>query len=155
MPTISAFRLIGIALPEKTTNDYGRSAVDCGGLWHRFMSEDILSKIPALMSPEIHAVYHDYDGDHTQPFAFFLGGQVPAGTQATEGLVALDIPAGDYDVVTAKGVLPGSVMKAWSGIWTSDMPRAYRPDFEVYGEKTMDPEHSEVDIYISVKRSLI
>ena len=151
MPTIAAFRLIGIALAQKTTNDYGRSAVDCGSLWHRFMSEDILSKIPGALSPEIFAVYHDYDGDHTQPYAFFLGAQVPAGTVAPEGLVALDIPAGEYTVVTAKGVLPGSVMKAWSGIWTSNMARAYRPDFEVYGEKTMDPENSEVDIYVSVK----
>jgi predicted transcriptional regulator YdeE len=147
---IPSFRLIGIGLPFKTTNDYGRSAVDCGGLWHKFMSEGLHERIPGMVGPEIHAVYHDYDGDHSQPYAFFLGCKVHPETEVPEGLASLEIPTGDYAVVTARGVLPESVMKAWSGIWQSGMVRAYRPDFEVYGERTLDPEHSEVDIFISI-----
>jgi len=150
MPTIEAFRLIGIALPYKTSNDYGRSAVDCGGLWHRFISDDVLNHIPGLLSPEVFAVYHDYDGDHTQPYAFFLGGRVEPGTEPPEGLSVLDIPEGEYTSVIATGVVPDSVMKAWDEIWASDIPRAYRPDFEVYGEGATDPENSEVDIFISI-----
>jgi len=147
---IPGFRLIGIGLPTKTTNDYGRSAVDCGGLWHKFMTEGLHQRIPGMIGPEIHAVYHDYDGDHTQPYAFFLGCKVLEEAEVPAGLSELVIPTGEYTVITARGVLPDSVMRAWSGIWASGMDRAYRPDFEVYGEQTMDPENSEVKIYLSV-----
>jgi len=147
---IPPIHLIGIALPFKTTNAYGRSAVDCGGLWHRFLSEGMHDKIPGMVGPEIHAVYYDYEGDHTGPYAFFLGCPVHPGTALPEGLCSLEIPSGKYAVVTAKGVLPDSVLSAWSAIWTSGIERAYRPDFEIYGEKTLDPQNSEVDIFVSI-----
>ena len=147
---IPGFRLIGIGLPTKTTNDYGRSAVDCGGLWHKFMSESLHERIPGMIGPEIHAVYHDYDGDHTQPYAFFLGCKVMEDVEVPAGLQELVVPTGDYVVLTARGVLPDSVMKTWSEIWASGMERAYRPDFEVYGMQTLDPADSEVEIFLSV-----
>jgi predicted transcriptional regulator YdeE len=147
---IPGFRLIGIGLPNKTTNDHGRSAVDCGGLWHKFMSESLHDRIPGMLGPEIHAVYHDYDGDHTQPYRFFLGCKVTEEVSVPEGLAELVVATGDYAIITARGVLPDSVMKAWSGIWASGIKRAYRPDFEVYGEQTMDPSDSVVEIFLSV-----
>ncbi|WP_268234762.1 GyrI-like domain-containing protein [Fictibacillus barbaricus] len=54
---------------------------------------------------------------------------------------------------TRKGPIPEVVIEAWQEIWdwSEDRERAYKTDFEVYGENAKDPQNSQVDIYISVK----
>lgn len=142
--------LIGLALPFKTTNENNQSMKDCGELWARFEKEEVASKIPGKLNAEVIAVYHDYEGDHTQPFSYFIGCKVAEGTEAPEGLDSLIIPSGSYQKVTAKGEMPGCIAEKWQEIWNLDIPRAYRTDFEVYDEHSGDWSDAEVDIYLSV-----
>jgi predicted transcriptional regulator YdeE len=48
-------------------------------------------------------------------------------------------------------ILQGVVFDEWTKIWNSDLERAFTADFEVYGEKSLNPENAEVDIFIAVK----
>lgn len=150
-PTSNSFQLIGISLPFKTTNQNNQSMNDCGELWRRFEKEGVASNIPNKVSDEVFAVYYDYEGNHTQPFSYFIGCKVEVGTKPPAGLVILTIPTGKYQKVSAKGEMPGCITEAWQKIWKSDIQRAYRMDYEIYDERSMDPNNAEVDIYLSVK----
>lgn len=46
--------------------------------------------------------------------------------------------------------MPDMVAEAWQEIWKSDIKRAYRPDFEVYKERSRDWQNAEAEIFISV-----
>ena len=41
-----SFKLIGIALDHKTTNENNQSSTDCGNLWQRFEKDKIFELIP-------------------------------------------------------------------------------------------------------------
>lgn len=151
METIIGFRLLGLALKNKTSNKNGQSAVDCGNLWQKFEQEKYFEKIPGKVSGNIYAVYHNYDGDHTRPFSYFIGCKVETDFKATDGLDDLIIPDGKYQLFRAKGKMPDSIARTWGQIWASDVSRSYLTDFEIYGEKSRDWSDAEIDIYISVK----
>ena len=148
---LEEIRLIGLSLPVKTTNEGGKSSIDCGNLWQKFEKENYADKIPNKLSTEMLAVYHQYEGDHTQPFSYFIGCRVDADAKIPEGLNSLHIPRGLYQKIIAAGKMPDCVTNAWKEIWNSDIPRAYQTDFEVYDERTKDWNKAEVDIFISIQ----
>lgn len=141
--------LVGLTLPFKTTNANGQSGKDCGALWQKFMTEAIAEKVQNKSGEELIAVYFDYDGDHTQPYRFFVGCPVSKIGTLPEGLSSLTLPAGSYHKVTAAGAIPNCIANAWRKIWGSDLKRAYRFDYEVYGAKSRDWSNGEVDIFLS------
>lgn len=145
------FKLIGIKLRGKTSNDGGQSSVDCGNLWQKFTGENIKDQIPEKISDDIYAVYFNYEGDHTGPFSYFIGCKVKMDTRTPEGLDGLFIPAEKYWRMVAKGPMPDCVANAWNGIRASKLDRKYQYDFEVYGEKSKDWKNAEVEIYLSSK----
>ena len=144
-------QLIGLSLKGKTTNANNQSSIDCGNLWQEFMSNGITGKISGKLNDEVLAVYHSYEGDYTQPYAFFIGCKVSPGTVVPAGLDSLTIPSGNYLKITAKGKFPDCIANAWREIWKTDLPRAYKVDFEVYDERATDWNNSEVDIFLAVK----
>lgn len=146
---VEAITLIGIKLPGKTFNANGQSSIDCGNLWARFSKENVHKSITGKISDDVYAVYHDYEGDHTQPFGYFIGCKVDAGTIPTEGLDKLTIPAGEYSRRTAKGKIPECIANAWQEIWRSKLTRSYNFNFEVYGEQSKDWNNATVCIYLS------
>ncbi|WP_138432102.1 GyrI-like domain-containing protein [Fodinibius saliphilus] len=143
--------LIGLSLPEKTTNENGQAQKDCGKLWERFQAEGCITKIPNKLDDEIYAVYHDYDGDFTQPYSYFIGCKVSPGTKVPEGLYQLTIPKGEYRKITTSGKMPECIADAWREIWEKEeeLNRGYIADFEVYGKKDQNGEQAEIDIYLS------
>ncbi|PXV63042.1 putative transcriptional regulator YdeE [Dysgonomonas alginatilytica] len=148
--TIEKFYIIGISV--RTTNEGSQAAKDIPELWVRFMSEDIDSKIPNRVSHDVYGIYTEYEGDFTQPYTTVIGCKVSSLDNIPEGLVGLTIETANYEKFTAKGKLSDDiVLKKWQEIWQSNMDRAYLADFEIYGERSMDMESAEVDIFISVK----
>lgn len=144
-------KLTGLKLDKKTFNANGQAAADCGSLWQQFMGEGIANKITGKLSPDIYAVYFEYDGDHTQPYSFFIGCKVSTDAETPDGLQSIDIPNQNYTIVTANGKMPDCVANAWQEIWKSDIERAYGYDFEVYNELSADWENAVVAIYLSVE----
>ncbi len=143
------FRLIGLKLQKKTSNEAGQSGVDCGNLWQKFETENYPDKIKDKLSNEVYAVYFDYDGDHTQPFSYFIGCKVKADSVLPEGMHSLTIPAGTFTKVMAKGKMPDCVANSWRDIWKSEIDRAYKYDFEIYDERSKDWSNALVEIFVS------
>ena len=90
------FRLVGLKLENKTTNENNQSSTDCGNLWQQFEKEKIFELIPNKLTNEIYAVYFDYEKDETKPFSYFIGCQGDDDTDAPKGLDNLPLPAQNY-----------------------------------------------------------
>lgn len=146
---IQPLHIIGISC--RTTNENGQSADDIPALWQRFMAEQIADMIPDKISPDIYCLYTDYERDHTRPYTTIIGCRVNNLDAIPKGLTGLTIEGGDYNLETVKGnISEGLVFNAWVKIWNSGMARAFRTDFEVYGQKAIDLENAVVEIFISV-----
>lgn len=148
--TIEKFYVIGISV--RTTNEGGQAAKDIPQLWERFMSEDIESKIPAKISRDVYGIYTEYEGDYTQPYTTVLGCKVESLDNIPEGFIGLTIETANYEKYTAKGKMSDDIVyNKWTEIWQSNLDRTYIADFEIYGERSVDMDNAEVDIFISVK----
>jgi len=144
-------KLVGLALKAKTTNINGQSGIDCGNLWQAFEKGKYAEIIPNKLTDEIVAVYHQYEGDHTKPFSYFIGCKVKADSEVPAGLETLTIAKGTYQKIDAKGKMPDCVVNAWKEVWVSNIPRSYKMDFEVYDERSKDWTNAEVEVYLSVE----
>ena len=148
---IPAFTLTGLALKTKTWNADGQSAIDCGSLWQQFEKGNYADRIPGKLDDDIIAVYHNYEGDHTQPYSYFIGCRVMAGSAVPEGMDSLTIEKAGCQKFIAKGRMPDCVGNGWMEIWKMDIDRAYIADFEVYDERSKDWNNAVVEIFIGVK----
>lgn len=145
---IPRFKLIGLKIGN-TSNKNGQSSIDCGNLWQRFEQEGLAERISGRLGDEIYAVYFNYEGDHTEPFSYFVGCRVGFDAAVPEGLESLAIPAQTYSKYTAKGTMPDCITNQWKAIWRSDQKRNYQYDFEVYDERSSDWSNAEVDLFVS------
>lgn len=147
---IQKFNVIGISV--RTTNENGQSGKDIPALWSQFMTEEIQSKIPNKVSEDLFCIYTDYEKDHTKPYTTILGCKVESLDVIPENMIGKTIESANYKELIAKGNLSeGIVFNKWLEIWNSDLDRSFTADFEVYGEKTQNPEKAEVAIYIALQ----
>lgn len=148
--TIEKFFVIGISV--RTTNEGGQAAKDIPQLWEKFITENIAAKIPSKVSDSVYGIYTEYEGDYTQPYTTVLGCKVSSLDNIPDGFIGLTIKADNYEKYTAKGKMSNDIVyKKWTEIWQSNLNRTYLADFEVYGERSVDMDNAEVDIFISVK----
>lgn len=147
---INKFKLVGLRLENKTTNENNQSSRDCGDLWQKFEKDKIFDLIPNKLTNEIYAVYFNYEKDETKPFSYFIGCKVDENSIVPEGLDSLNIPSQNYVKYTAKGIMTGCITEAWRKIWNSDIQRKFGFDFEVYDERSQNWNDAELDIYISI-----
>ncbi len=148
--SITPFKVIGITI--RTTNENQQGAKDIPALWDRFMSENIVSKIPNRLEDAVLSIYTNYESDYTKPYDTILGCKVSTLDEIPEGMIGASFDGGEYEKFVSKGDLHKNVVyDTWVEIWNTDLNRAYTADFEVYGEKSMDAKNAEVDILIAVK----
>jgi predicted transcriptional regulator YdeE len=150
------FYIVGIA--ARTSNDREMSGQGViGKQWERFSREHVLEHIPNRADFNVYAVYTDYAGDENGEYTFLLGTKVRDLSQVPEGMIAKRVPAGKYAVVTSdRGPVVETIVGAWRKIWSatpSDLggERAFQTDFELYDQRSSDPQNSQVDIYVGVK----
>lgn len=143
------FKLVGLKLNGKTTNQNNQSSKDCGNLWQKFETGKIFELIPEKLSNEIYAVYFNYEKDESTPFSYFIGCKVDRNSETPKGLKEIMIPTQEYSKFKAKGVMTGCITDTWKEICNSDIKRKFGFDFEVYDERSQDWRNAEVDIYIS------
>jgi predicted transcriptional regulator YdeE len=151
---LPAFTVIGIE--ARTTN--AKEATSDGAIpkqWQKFFQEGILGKIPNKASQNIYALYTDYASDRNGEYNFVIGAMVKDGTIAQEGMVVKHVPAAHYAVLTIEKDLPKVVPDAWLALWKLEdegkLKRAYQSDFEIYDQRSQDPQNAQVDIYIGLK----
>ncbi len=149
--SINSFNVIGIKV-RTNNSDYIKLAHDMQNLWNKFISENVAGQIQNKIDTAIYCIYTDYEGDYTKPYTAFLGCKVSDLSIIPEGLEGKSFKDGLYNKYTAKGnILDGIVYEKWKYIWGLDICRTYNADFEVYGEKSQNPENAEVEIFIGVK----
>ena len=132
-----------IGIESRASNDNPQAI---GTIWQRFMAEQLAAQIPNRSDGHLIAIYCDYDGDHTEPYTFFLGCTVNDASDLPSGFTIRTLPAGRYVRRHAAGEMPAALVTAWRDIWTSDLDRAYDADFEIH-----DPTSPQaVDIFVGV-----
>ncbi len=142
-----SIQIIGIAC--KTSNDIDAGPKDIPQHWGKFLSENVIAKIPGKTSNAIIALYCDYEGDHTKPYTFILGCPVSSLDEIPEGMVAKTLPASSYAAYCAKGTFPKSVIETWGTIWQTPLKRTYTGDFEFYPEDFAASQ--EVGVFVAVE----
>ncbi|MBB2950736.1 GyrI-like domain-containing protein [Sphingobacterium sp. JUb56] len=148
--TTEPFKLIGISI--RTTNENNLAATDITDLWNRFIKENVLEAIPNKIDDTIYSVYTNYVSDHTEPYTAVLGCKVKNLSTIPEGMIGKSIEGGKYLKLTAKGnLMMGLIVNKWQEIWNLDLDRAFTTDFEIFGEKALDPTDAEIDFFIAVK----
>src|SRR5690606_25481846 len=147
--TKNNFRLIGLKLDQKTTNENGQASIDCGNLWQQFEKEQVFGSIPDKLNNRIYADYYDYEKDETKHYAYFIGCETHGLAMVPEGLNELLIPAQNYVKIPVAGIMTDCVADAWRHIWKSKMNRKFGFDFEIYDERSQDWNKAELDIFIS------
>jgi len=146
---IEPFNLIGISI--RTTNDNGQAEKDIAALWGKFMSDNMLEKIPNKIDPTVYSLYTNYEGDHTQPYTAILGCKVTSLDQIPKTMIGQSFKGGNYLKTSAKGdLMKGLIVNKWSEIWEMKLDRAYTADFEVFGEKAQNPNNAEIDFLIAI-----
>jgi predicted transcriptional regulator YdeE len=145
---LEKFNIIGISV--RTTNQNGQSQKDIGELWGKFMGQGLAAKIPDKESHDIYCMYTDYESDANGPYTTILGCKVSSLENIPEGFTGRTIPTTRYHMYRTKGNIPDCVVQVWQHIWESPIKRKYVADFEVYGEKAVNPENAEVHTYLSV-----
>ena len=145
---LEAFHIIGISV--RTTNQEGKSQKDIGELFGNFFQNRLIEKIPNRETDDIYCMYTEYENDFNGLYTTIIGCKVTSLEDIPSGFIGKAIPTTKYLVYTSVGKLPESVGKTWGEIWQSDINRSYVADFDVYGQKSVDPENAEVETYISI-----
>lgn len=139
--------VVGIA--RRTSNAEAQNSIP--GCWQEFLQMNGPARIPnRAVPPVMYAVYSDYEKDWTGQYSYLLGCVVKRADRVPEGMEVRQIPAQTYAVFRAKGKMPDEIVAAWADIWSSDLPRTYTYDFEVYDKRFTRPVAKEADVCVAV-----
>jgi len=142
-----SFFVSGIAV--RTTNQNGKSTIDIGDLWTRFMSENMAAKISDKYSDDTYCVYTDYESDHTGWYTAVIGCRV--NDIGNDGMFAAVVPSGNYRVYKPEGRFPDCVGETWMKIWGDSNGRSYIADYDLYKAGAKSFEETETEIYVGVE----
>ncbi len=146
--TLATTYIIGISV--RTINQDKKAGTDIKNLWDRFFAEGIMDNIPNKVSTDLYNVYTNYQSDHLDWYDCILGCRVSTLDEIPDGMVGI-MADGQFEIFTSRGELPKSVLDTWVHIWSSDLKRAYRTDFDLYQLDKMDPANAVVTTWVSVE----
>ncbi|WP_434748128.1 zinc ribbon domain-containing protein [Paenibacillus amylolyticus] len=147
--TLPGKRLAGLS--ARTTN-----AIEMGGqgsigaLWGRYFASE---HIPATEAAR-YGCYTDYADGIAGEYTILIGHEVGEGERLPEGFDEVQLPPATYAVFTSRtGPMVEVVSEVWGAVWawSHQSDRTFTGDFEYYDERSLDPEHTQVDVYIAVK----
>jgi len=138
-------QIMGIEL--KTSKVDGQELAEIGAHWERFYTESIPTQIPQKLGDEITALYTDYANDE---YALVLGCWIDGNVEPIEGFVIKKVPASRYAHFKIDGPFPDSLIEVWEMINSSDIPRSYTGDFELYGPHFHPENGPHFELFISL-----
>lgn len=123
-----------------------------------YFGKNISAAINERKNPgKIYCVYYEYESDFNGDYSYFIGEEVNSFENIDPNLTPLTIPAQNYTKFTNKpGKMPGVCIEMWQNIWQLSEnqlggERTYIADFEIYDERSHNPESAILDIYIGIK----
>lgn len=145
---IPARTVVGIAC--RTSN--AEAAVSIPACWQKFLMNNAPVRIAhRTIPPAMYAVYSQYEKDWTGPYTYLLGCGVNKADKVPEGLEAWEIPEQTYAVFRARGQMPAEILGVWANVWSSDLPRTYTYDFELYDKRFTRPLNKEAEVYVAIE----
>ncbi|NQX91308.1 MAG: effector binding domain-containing protein [Flavobacteriales bacterium] len=134
------------------TQNGERAMKDIPKLWEDFMKTNVADQLPNRKDNRIWSVYTEYEGGVQDEYQVMVGYEIPSNEPIPEGMVKVEVEPGKYAQFTNKGALSqGIVQKAWGDIWNTPLDRTFKSDFEIYGDKAMNPEDMEFDIFVGIR----
>jgi predicted transcriptional regulator YdeE len=128
-----------------------------GPLWQRFMHENLPAQIPNRADTAFTVVYSNYASDETGAYDYLLGARVTSTDHLPAGMSWRKVEPGTYAIIlTDKGQMPSVLQAAWDHIWhmsPGDLggKRAFISDYEIYDQRTTNPQNAQVEIHIGLK----
>ena len=151
------FSIIGIQVRTSNAREMTGQG-DIPKQWSKFYTERIANKIPNKVDSTIYAVYTNYASDYNGEYDFIIGMKVSIASDVPPGMAAKNIPSGSFAIITStKGPAEQVVPQAWQHVYSLDEKRqlggtrAYKADFEVYDQRSQNPQDAQVDLYIGLK----
>ena len=132
----------------------GKSKI--GPLWGRFMQENLAAQIPNRTDAALTVVYSNYAGDEKGDYDYLLGARVTSIDHLPSGMSWRKVETGPYAVIlTDKGAMPGVLQAAWARIWKMTPTelggkRTFATDYEVYDQRSANPQDAQVEIHIGL-----
>lgn len=150
-------KLLGITTRTSTALEMNPETAQIGKTLQKFFMNNMQTQISGRKNPgRVIAVYTHYESDAHGAYTYFLGEEVYDFENIPKDFETLTIPAQTYVKFTSDpGKMPAVVIDMWQNIWGIDATdlgglRSYVADFEIYDERSQDPERTILDIYIGI-----
>ncbi len=158
---LGELKLIGLTCRTSLNHEMDSNSAKIPRMLQQYFENQSADKIAQRFSPGItYCIYTNYESDYTGEYDYFIGEVVSSFRDIPEGFSKLTIPAQRYVKITAgPGPMPEVCIHAWQEIWattpqTLGGERNYFADFEVYDERTADPNNTTLDIYVGITTML-
>ncbi len=156
---LDEIKLVGIEGRTSTAAEMNPQTAIIGQTVQRFFHQGLMNNIPDRKSAgKTFCVYTNYESDLNGAYTYFIGEEVSTFDNVDQNEFAtLTIPAQSYAKFTSEpGQMPYVCINMWQHIWQmTDAElggtRPYTADFEVYDERSVDPNNAVLDIYIALK----
>ncbi|MGA2277636.1 MAG: GyrI-like domain-containing protein [Terracidiphilus sp.] len=129
---------------------------EIGNLWQRFMEQNLGAQIPNRADAAIIVVYSNYASNEKGEYSYLVGARVTSIEHLPTGMSYIKVVAGPYAVLTTEQGPVVEVLQAeWRKIWSmqpTDLGgrRAFLTDYEVYDQRTSNPQQAQVEIHIGL-----
>lgn len=154
---LSEIKLVGITERTSNAREMNPETAKIGSAMQKFFGNSMQEQILKRKNPgTVFAVYTNYESDEHGYYTYFLGEEVNDFENIGHGFETLTIPEQTYVKFTSDpGQMPAVCIDMWQNIWKMEAAdlggkRAYIADFEVYDERSQNPEHAVLDIYIGI-----
>jgi len=155
---LPGIKLVGITARTSNMLEMSQDTAKIGATMQNFFINGMQLQILERKNPgKVFAVYTYYESDEHGEYTYFLGEEVDDFEKIPQGFETLTIPAQVYVKFTSDGgQMPDIVIDMWQNIWKMNEhslggQRAYIADFEIYDERSQNPKHAVLDIYIGIK----
>ena len=151
------FDVVGVTVRTQNRDEMGPNG-RIGQLWQQVYGNRVLDRIPNKPDNQLVAVYYDYEKDRDGFYSYVIGVRFASIAQVPDKMVRVHVPAGRYAVFTTdRGPVASVIVETWKRIWSlkreqAGGDRAYRADYEVYDERTLDPANAQVDVYVGINQ---
>jgi len=142
---VESFDVVGISV----VTDNQKGTDDINALWERFFKDSVGQRIANKVDDVIYAVYSDYEGDHEQPYRLTIGYRVND-PKTLDQMRRITVHSQNYAMMSAAGTQPDALIETWTAIWSSDLDRSYKTDFELYGPRFFEDGVNEVLVHVGV-----
>jgi len=156
---LDEIKLVGITARTNNELEANPESAKIGMMMQKYFSKKVSTQIQHKKNlGNIYSCYTDYQSDFTGDYTYFIGEEVTSFENIIDpDLRTLTISGQDYVKFTSEpGPMPEVVINMWKEIWKmkdSDLggTRSYIADFEIYDERSLNPQNAVLDIYIGIK----